>query len=154
MPSNKSTPSSHRTRSRRFESPQKNTLSDGTSGTMAGTGREYLSPPPFGGRLNRCITQNQHTTPGFLRRIALCYLARWLCRVGFCLAVHFLSFGRGHAANKLASTTFACLTAPHSLVHTVRDMRCTPHPHLGSSVSWQPAARGITTKLGEKYIFH
>ena len=145
-----SMPASHRTRSRRFESPQMNTLSDGTSGTVAGTGRAYLSPPPFGGRPNRYTTQNQHTTPGFLRRIALCYLARWLCRVGFCLPVPFLSFRRGHAANKLASTTFARLTACHSIVHTVHDMRCTPHPHLGSSVSWQPAARGITTKLGEK----
>ena len=46
-------------------------------------GREYLSPPAFGGRLNRCTTQNQHTPPGFLRRIALRYLARWLCALDF-----------------------------------------------------------------------
>ena len=119
-----------------------NTLSDGTSGTMAGIGREYLLPPPFGGLLNRYTTQNHHNTPAFLQRIALCYLARWPCRVGFGLVVPFLCFGRAHAANKLALTTFACLTASHSPVHTVRDMRCTPHPHLGSSVSSQPAARG------------
>ena len=124
-----------------------NTLSDGTSGTMAGIGREYLLPPPFGGLLNRYTTQNHHNTPAFLQRIALCYLARWLCRVGFGLVVPFLCFGRAHAANKLALATFACLTAPRSPVHTVHDMRCTPHPHLGSSVSSQPAARGITTKL-------
>ena len=57
----------------------------------------------------------------------LAYLAPPLEAAALLRDLLFHLFARARAANKLASTTFACLTAPHSLVHTVRDMH-TPTP--------------------------